>query len=242
MDALIDFGRGPLFRLCFPLMVLGLLRVLFLSITATVTSYRRSQDKNVPWKDVFYKTIGWLIPIRRLLNKRPAYSMISVLFHAGLILVPLFYSSHVLLWKNSTGFSWPSLNDSIANWLTYLCIVCGFALFLMRVFYTPSRALSRKQDYFWLLILLVPFITGLMCVHTRLSPGAYQWTIFLHIYSADLIMAVMPFTKIAHCVLAPLSQMVTAVGWKFPVGAGERVIKTLGYSYKPTWVEKSRTQ
>ena len=28
----------------------------------------------------------------------------------------------------------------------------------------------------------------------------------LHVYSADLIMLLIPFTKIAHCVLAPLSQ------------------------------------
>jgi len=47
-------------------------------------------------------------------------------------------------------------------------------------------------------------------------------------------------TKIAHCVLMPLSQVVTAVAWKFPAGAGAQVAATLGYADRPTWVLKAR--
>ena len=49
-----------------------------------------------------------------------------------------------------------------------------------------------------------------------------------------------PFTKLAHCVLAPLSQAVTAVAWKFPPGAGDRVAATLGYADRPSWVPGAR--
>ena len=63
----------------------------------------------------------------------------------------------------------------------------------------------------------------------------------LHVYSADLIMLMIPFTKIAHCVLAPLSQTVTAVAWKFVPGAGERVAATLGYADRPIWAEQARS-
>ena len=61
-----------------------------------------------------------------------------------------------------------------------------------------------------------------------------------HIYSADLILVMMPFTKVAHCVLAPLSQVVTAVAWKFVPGAGDRVAATLGHAGHPTWLAAAR--
>jgi len=61
-----------------------------------------------------------------------------------------------------------------------------------------------------------------------------------HVYSADLVFLLIPFTKIAHCVLAPLSQVVTAVAWKFPAGAGDRVVATLGYADRPAWLKDSR--
>jgi hypothetical protein len=62
----------------------------------------------------------------------------------------------------------------------------------------------------------------------------------IHVYSADLVMALIPFTKIAHCVLTPLSQLVTGIAWKFPAGAGDRVAATLGYADRPSWAPKSR--
>lgn len=62
----------------------------------------------------------------------------------------------------------------------------------------------------------------------------------IHIFSANLIMVLIPFTKVAHCILIPLSQFVTGIGWKFPLGAGDKVIETLGYKDCPTWLKESR--
>ena len=53
-------------------------------------------------------------------------------------------------------------------------------------------------------------------------------------------MLLMPFSKVAHCILMPFSQYVTGLAWKFPVGAGDRVAETLGYADRPTWVERPR--
>jgi nitrate reductase gamma subunit len=62
----------------------------------------------------------------------------------------------------------------------------------------------------------------------------------LHLLSANTVMLLLPFTKIAHCVLQPMSQLVTALSWKFVPGAGDRVAATLGYANRPSWVEKPR--
>jgi len=240
VETWIEFGRGPLFRLAFALMILGLLRIFLLTLAGLAQAYRRNMDRIVPWGAVARQTVAWLLPVRRFWRLRPAYGTLSLLFHVGLLLVPLFFTAHVLLWKRAVGFAWPALPLAVANWLTLLVIATGLGLFGGRVFHSGARRLSRRQDYVWPLLLIVPFATGYLCANARVSPGAYQTMMFLHVYAADAIMLMLPFTKLAHCVLAPLSQAVSAVAWKFPPGAGDRVAATLGYADRPSWVEKAR--
>jgi nitrate reductase gamma subunit len=236
LEAWIEFGRGPLFRLAFSLMVLGLLRVFALALIGVVEAYRRSPDRIVPWKEIARQTLGWLFPIGRLWRKRPLYGSVSLVFHAGLLLVPVFLASHILLWRRATGVGWPAIPQVLADYLTLLVVAAAAGMFLGRALHRSARSLSRFQDYVWLPLLAVPFATGYICSHGACGPRAYQAMMLAHVYSADLIMAMIPFTKIAHCVLAPLSQLVTAVAWKFVPGAGDRVAATLGYADSPTWV------
>jgi nitrate reductase gamma subunit len=242
VESWIDFGRGPLFRLAFSIMLLGLLRAVVLTLTGLEQAYRKNMDRIVPWREVFRQTAAWMFPVSRFWRRRPFYGTVSFLFHVGLLVVPFFFASHVLLWRRSAGFSWPGIAAGSANWLTLMVIVAGAGLLGGRIFHPGARSISHFQDYAWLLLLLVPFVTGYVCVNLRVGPGAYQSMMLLHVYSADFIMLMIPFTKMAHCVLAPLSQAVTAVAWKFPPGAGDRVATTLGYGQRPSWVEKSRLE
>lgn len=229
VETWITFARGPLFRLCFTLMLLGLLRVVALSVIGAAVALHRAGDRIVPWRDTWKKAVAWLFPINRLWRTRPVYSTISLLFHAGLILVPLFYSAHILLFRASVGFAWSwELPQTWAHLLTLLTITTGAMLWLGRVLDRNARALSRASDYLWPLLLIVPFLTGFLCANSPLSPKAYQWSMLIHLYSADLVLLLIPFSKIAHCVLMPLTQFVGAIAWKFPKGAGDRVAATLG--------------
>lgn len=240
MEAWLEFGRGPLFRLCFALMVLGLARVLLLTLISTAEAYRRNPDRILPWKDMTVRTLGWLLPLGRLWHERPLYSTVSFLFHLGLIPVPLFLAAHVLLWKRAVGFAWPALPQPVADWLTLLVIVTAVVLLASRILAQATRRLSGFQEYLWPLLLATPFFTGYLCSHARLTPAGYDALMLVHVYSGNLIMVLIPFTKIAHCVLVPLSQYVTGVAWKFVPGAGDRVAATLGYADRPTWAERPR--
>ncbi|HLI62967.1 MAG TPA: hypothetical protein VKV05_06180 [Terriglobales bacterium] len=242
MNFWLQLGRGPLFAAAFAVMVLGLARLVLLTLFGVAENYRRSWDKIINWKEVAFQTTNWLVPVGRLWRRRPVYSTVSVLFHAGLLLVPFFAAAHVLLWRRSVGFAWGAMPQRATDVLTIIALLAGAALFIGRVGSSASRGISRPQEYFWLILLLVPFATGFLCSHAALTAKAYQTLMILHVYSADLIMALMPFTKLAHCVLAPLSQTVTAVAWKFPPGTGDRVAATLGCADCPTWLPKSRLE
>jgi len=239
MEAWLEFGRGPLFRLALALMLLGLLRLVLLDIVSLAEALRRSQDRIVAWNQVWKTTFSWLFPVGRLWKMRPVYSAVSFVFHAGLLLVPPFLAAHILLWKRGAGVAWPALPQS-ANWLTVATVVAAAGLIIGRIAHRGSRSLSRFQDYAWPVLLALPFISGYICTNVATAPRVYQWLMLIHVLSADVIMIAIPFTKIAHCALMPLSQAVTAVAWKFPAGAGDRVAATLGFGDRPTWVEKPR--
>jgi len=237
----LELGRGPLFRLAFALMVLGLGRIVVLTLAGALEAWRRSPDRMVDWRQVVRRTAEWLIPVNRLWRRRPLYSTISLAFHIGLLAVPPFLAAHILLWERSTGLSWAALPQAAADGLTLAVIVSALLLVTGRLAGSTARAISRRQDYLWPLLLATPFASGYACSNLRLGPASYQALMLVHVYSGDLVMALIPFTKIAHCVLAPLSQLVTALAWKFPVGAGDRVAATLGYGDRPSWLEGARS-
>ncbi len=227
MDQWLEFTRGPLFRLCFVIMILGLLRILILDFIGAVKLYRSVADKTIPWKLVLSRTLQWLFPIKKIGRSRPVYSVISILFHIGLLIVPIFLFAHVKLWESSVGTSWITLPFAAAYVLTLSTVAFGLLLFLGRVFNKSSSFISRKQDYIWPLLLLIPFLTGFICAHLNISPAFYSFTMLIHILTGNMIFVLIPFTKIAHCVLMPFSQIINTLAWKFPPDTDKAICKTL---------------
>ncbi len=229
MDALIEFAKGPLFRLTFAIMLLGLLRLIVLSIINGIEAKGKAQDKVIPKSYVRKLTWGFLIPIRSF-RVKPLYSIVSILFHIGLLITPILLYDHNLLFNNSIGFSLIgiSIPKEIADFLTILTIITGLLLLIMRASSSTARFLSRKQEYLWLLLLVIPFFTGMIISQTSVSPDTYKFFFLLHLLSGCLIFVLMPFTKIAHCVLMPIGQWITARSWKFTQEGGEFVTISLG--------------
>ena len=227
MQDWLEFARGPLFRFTLAVMLLGMVRIVLLEVIAAVIAYRKAGDKTLPWGFIFRRTLQWFFPVQRLLARRPLFSVVSVLFHVGLLLVPIFLFAHIELWRGVLGFGWPALPKPVADWLTIGTIVAGAALVVARLSSSASRFLSRKQDFFWPPLILLPFISGYACANWALSPGAYQVSMLLHVVSAEMIFVLLPFTKIAHCVLMPFSQIVSNLAWKFPPETDDDVSATL---------------
>jgi nitrate reductase gamma subunit len=214
-------------------MLLGLARILFLDIWAAYKAYKKTGDKKMPWKLIISRSWEWFFPVKRLSNNFQVYSLLSILFHVGLILVPVFLFAHIQLWNEAVGISWPALPYSLAFWLTVSTIVFAASLFIGRLVIKQARALSRKQDFLWLILLLIPFVTGFVCANLNISPQNYQFFMLVHILSGELIFVLIPFSKIAHCVLAPLSQVVSTLAWKFPPETDDDICTTLNKKGAP---------
>ncbi|MCG6956164.1 MAG: hypothetical protein LJF04_09245 [Gemmatimonadetes bacterium] len=227
MNAWLHLARGPLFWTALVFMVLGLLRHLALTLWETARAYHRAGDKDIPVRRVLQDTGRWLFPLRHLGERWP-YSLTTFAFHVGVILVPLFLAGHIELWRKGVGLSWPALPNAVSTVLTLVVIVAAFALVLERASARASRALGRFQDYALPLFIAVPFVSGLLVMHPVWNPFAADPTLLVHMLSADLLLFLVPLTKLSHMILLPLTQLVSELAWHFPPDAGSRVGVTLG--------------
>jgi nitrate reductase gamma subunit len=229
MESLLEFAKGPMFRFAFAILILGLIRLIVLAIINGLEAKSRGKDKKIPKHYVRKLTWGFLIPIRSF-RVKPLYSVVSILFHIGLIATPLLLWDHAWLFQQSIDIGWTGITISheLANWLTILTIITGVILLLLRASTFESRFLSRKQDFLWPILLIIPFVTGYVCANSAIEPATYNAYMLIHVLAGNIIFILIPFTKIAHCVLMPLSQWITARSWKFPPEAGEQVAMSFG--------------
>jgi nitrate reductase gamma subunit len=227
MDAALEFARGPLFVACFFLMVLGLSRLVFLRIYEYQRAWKRAARDRFPFGRALQDMGRWLIPVTHIYSASPTIGVLSFLFHIGLILVPIFLAEHVLLWRRGVGIGWATLPAAVADGLTILAIVTGAGLLGIRTFGSAARFMSQWIDYFLLVLLLIPLLSGLAASHPTWNPFSYQCTMLVHALAGDLVMALMPFTKLSHAVLFPFERMSSEVYWRFPAGAGDRVAGAL---------------
>lgn len=227
LTSLLEFARGPLFRFTFALLVLGCARLVVLTVYNIIKTYLTAGDKAVAWDLVRKRTLWWLFPFARLTRTRSVYSIVSFIWHVGLIITPIFLFGHVHLWKQGTGLAWPTLSNHVADVLTVVTIVAGLWLLVGRIASPLSRTMSRPNDFLWPVLLTIPFLSGLFIRHPSISPMSYQAMMLIHVLSGELIFVLIPFSKVAHCVLMPFSQLVSEMGWRFPATAGRDVARAL---------------
>jgi nitrate reductase gamma subunit len=232
MDVWLQWAMGPLFWTALVFMILGLLRHVGLTVWEGAKAYRQAGDKVFPVGTLVWTTLSWLIPVKKVWH-RGILSLTTVLFHIGVILVPLFLAGHIKLWREGVGLSWPALPNGVSTTLTWIVIASVVAIVIQRLAAKDSRALGRFQDYAIPLFIAVPFLTGFLVMHPAWNPFARDPVFLIHVLSADLLIFMVPLTKLSHMILMPFTQLVSELAWHFPPDAGSRVAATLGKENEP---------
>jgi len=232
MDAWIEFARGPLFRICLTIMAVGVAYRVGVAVVQIVVAWRGAGDRRLPIADIASATARWLVPVR-LLRMSPAYSVASFLLHVGLILVPLFLAGHVALLTGVVPSAWPTLGATSADVLTLIAVVAVLALLAGRLLRPMARQLTRFQDVAVLLLLGATLGAGFLAAHPTVSPFPARTMLLVHILFGNLVLVLIPLSKIAHCVLYPLTQLIFQLGWHFPESSGRHVAIALGKEDEP---------
>jgi hypothetical protein len=232
METALEWARGPVFWFAIAFMVLGLVRHVLLTLWEVGRAYYKAGDKNFPYAQVIKNTWQWLLPIGKF-RERTSYGVVTFLFHAAIVLTPILLGGHIVLIQRGTGLSWPAIPNALADVLTILAVLMCVVLVVQRAVRPDSRAVSKFSDYAIPVCIALPFASGFLVMHPGLNPFPFTPTLFLHVMSANLVLILIPVTKISHCILTPTSQVVAQMAWHWPSDAGSKLAVTLNKENEP---------
>jgi nitrate reductase gamma subunit len=129
--------------------------------------------------------------------KRSAFTVITgYVFHIGLFVVIFLYAPHILFFKDVAHISWPALPSTVIDAVAVITIIALAALLVHRLKDPVKRFLSTFDDYISWFVTILPLITGYIAFHRIGMPAPSL--IAIHLLSVELLMIVLPFTKLMH--------------------------------------------
>lgn len=195
--SLYNFVRGPLVWIAFLVFIGGSIyrireMVLLAKKEKVVYPYMRLKYS---LRSLFH----WLIPFNsRNWRLRPVITIVTFLFHIGIVFLPIFLLAHNILIYESWGISWWTVSEGLADIMTIIVIVSCVFFFLRRIFAPEVRFVTFDSDYLLLAIAFLPFITGFLAYHQWLLP--HKTMVILHMIFGSMMLISIPFTRLIHMI------------------------------------------
>lgn len=207
------FAEGPLLWIAFLVFMIGILirmaQFLFVARTKDKPFYNYFR-----LKFILATLARWLLPLNVDVRKNPVFMICVYLFHICLLVVPIWLAGHISLWEESRfGWSWSSLPDKWADWMTLLFLAISIYFILRRALSADLRIITTFADYLLILVTALPFATGYCLTHGTLDGIGFlgdNMRLF-HVLSAELMLILIPFTRLSHSVLFFFSRAATGV-------------------------------
>ena len=193
--SLLEFARGPAIHASLIILVAGIfLRLLGVLVLTRGADLSRPRDAFGNFKG--YRTVfsrAW--PSSEFTTTTIYQTVMAYVFHISTWLVVVAIVPHIEFITSLTGLSWPGLPNFIGVALGTIALASLIALILRRLS-NPAVYNSTLGDYVTWIIVALPLLTGLMAfAHVGLR---YETMLALHILSAALLFAYMPFSKLMH--------------------------------------------
>jgi len=197
-NLIYDFLTGPALWFAFIFFIGGLaVRIAFL--------FRLSRKKDrVVYNHFSFRwglrsVMHWIIPwASASMRQQPVFTLVGFLFHVSLLTVPLFLDAHIVLWDEAFGVSLWSLPDALADAMTVALLAAAVFLFVRRGIRPEVRILTSSWDYALLILTALPFLTVFLSYHQW---GPYELLLILHILLGEILLILIPFTKLGHMLL-----------------------------------------
>jgi len=193
--AFLAWVRGPGFHIALAIFCLGM-------VWRLIEIYGLGRDR--PEAPLRHRrgASGWWTILRRSKPSAEHESMVSYLsgytFHIGLIVTFFFFTPHIEVLRRAVGFFWPALPTPLVDGLAAITIVALVVMLASRLLDPVKRFLSVAEDYVTWGLTFTPVVTGYLCFHHLLLP--YTTMLALHLASVEVLMVLMPFTKLIHFV------------------------------------------
>ncbi len=135
-------------------------------------------------------------PMPGALKQAPLVFIGGYVFHIGFLVTLLFYVPHIHFLRSILGFGWPGLPPFLIDVLGLVTIATLIALLVTRFTDPVRRFLARADDYVAWTVTFLPLLTGYAAFHRLVAD--YTLMLALHVLSVELLLIVIPFTKLMH--------------------------------------------
>jgi nitrate reductase gamma subunit len=178
-------------------------------ITRFINLYRLSRTKDAVLYDnwslkwALRSIVRWLIPFgSEGMKNHPFVTMAYFSLHVTLFAMPVFISSHIFFWKQPTQAGLWLISDRIADVMTIIFVASILFIAIRRAVAPEVRILTTVGDYLLLALVAAMFITGYAAYHRWIAFGIdYKNILIVHILLGELLMILIPFTKLGHMIL-----------------------------------------
>ncbi|MCG6977012.1 MAG: hypothetical protein LJE56_11555 [Acidiferrobacterales bacterium] len=194
-EALLAWARGPGMQIALAVFFLGItVRIVEMLLIGRAPDLAAPRKSGVAagWRTVFHRSL----PTPGMLKRSPLVFVGGYIFHLGFLIVLVLSVPHIELFHGVWGIRWPGLPRSLIDLAAILSIGAMVALLVHRLVDPVRRFLSRSGDYFAWTVTFLPLITGYFATHHMLLP--YTQMLAVHILSIELLLIVLPFTKLIH--------------------------------------------
>jgi nitrate reductase gamma subunit len=196
---LLDFARGPAFRWAVAIFVFGVVWRLTAMLLASRKRYEPAKGSSTSGG---IRTLLTRSAPPHELEKNIVFQHYSgYAWHISMFIVLLFFTPHMLFFKDILGFGWPTLPNLFITFFTVVTMGILLVLLARRLMNPVLRQISTMDDYFSWIVAFLPFLTGIMSF-THITFGmSYETVLALHILSICLLLVWFPFGKLMHALL-----------------------------------------
>ncbi len=202
-NTLYNFLSGPMVWVTFIIFIGGSIYRIW-DLISLVNKNEKFIYSYMSWKYSLRSIMHWITPFATTnWRKHPVMTVVTFVFHMGLVIMPLFISAHVILFNAAWNISWWVLPEGLADVITLIVIVCCIIFFLRRLVLREVKYLTTASDYVILAIAAAPFVTGFFAYHKFID---YHFWLILHILSGEIMLMAIPFTRLTHMLFAVLTR------------------------------------
>lgn len=187
--------KGPGFTLAIIIFCAGIILRLF-EIWSLGRKPNLSEAKGNPTSSGFRTILNRFVADKGIWQHSTFIIVVAWLFHVGLFVVIFLFTPHILLIDSIIGLKWPGLPTPVVDAFSVITIAALLAALFHRITNPVKKYLSTKEDYLVWLVTFLPVLTGYLSFHHLLF--APSLLLALHILSVEILMVVLPFTKLTH--------------------------------------------
>lgn len=197
------FVSGPLAWAAWTIFILGSIY----KIGSTLNTARKKDKVLLNYVSFRYgmrSIINWSIPFNTVnMRLNPVFTGIAFFFHIAFFALLIFVSAHQIMIEEGFGIGWFTIPDFVADIIAFAVIGACIFFGVRRVVRPEVNYVTDWTDFALLSLVAAPFVTGVLAYHQL---GDYMLMVVLHMLSAELLLVAIPFTRLSHMLLAPLTR------------------------------------